>query len=150
MNKLSKSTAKFRKALVDLEKQLTLDPDDNIVLGDSDSFPLKHSFAHGVYVREMKMEKETFVLGKIHQHEHVWFLLTGHLMVKTEEGLEEYLAPCYVKAPGGSQRLIYALEKSIFVNVHANPTNTNNLEQLETEIIAKNYLEYEKNKQLKS
>ena len=150
MNKLSKSTTKFRKALVDLEKQLKLDPTDEVVLGDSDTFPLKHSFAHGVYVREMKMEKETFVLGKIHQHEHIWFLLTGHLMVKTEEGLEEYLAPCYVKAPGGSQRLIYALEKSIFVNVHTNPTNTENVEQLETEIIAKNYLEYEKNKQLKS
>jgi len=149
MNKLSKSTAKFRKALVDLEKELTLDTPNGIVLGDSDKFPLKHSFAHGVYVREMIMEKETFVLGKIHQYEHIWFLLTGHLMVKTDQGLEEYIAPCYVKAPGGSQRLIYALEKSIFVNVHTNPTNTENIEQLETEIIAKNYLEYEKNKQLK-
>ena len=96
------------------------------------------------------MEKETFVLGKIHQEDHIWFLLTGHLMVKTDQGVEEYIAPCYVKAPGGSQRLIYALEKSIFVNVHTNPTNTKNIEQLETEIIAKNYLEYEKNKQLKS
>jgi len=150
MNKLSKSTIKFRKALVGLEKELTLDTPDGVVLGDSDQFPLKHSFAHGIYVREMTMEKETFVLGKIHQEDHIWFLLTGHLMVKTDQGVEEYIAPCYVKAPGGSQRLIYALEKSIFVNVHTNPTNTQNIEQLETEIIAKNYLEYEKNKQLKS
>ena len=150
MNKLSKSTIKFGKALVGLEKELTLDTPDGVVLGDSDQFPLKHSFAHGIYVREMTMEKETFVLGKIHQEDHIWFLLTGHLMVKTDQGVEEYIAPCYVKAPGGSQRLIYALEKSIFVNVHTNPTNTQNIEQLETEIIAKNYLEYEKNKQLKS
>ena len=151
MDKLSKSTIDFRKSVVDLEHELKDQAKNNIelVVGDSDKFPLKHTFAHGVYVREMKMEKDTFVLGKIHQHDHVWFLLTGHLLVETENGIEEYIAPCYVKANGGTQRLIRALKHSIFVNVHTNPDNSENIEELESQIIAKNYLEYEKNKQLK-
>jgi hypothetical protein len=70
-------------------------------------------------------------------------------LVETENGIEEYIAPCYVKASGGTQRLIRALKHSIFVNVHTNPDNSENIEELESQIIAKNYLEYEKNKQLK-
>ena len=150
MNKLTKSSKKHRKALADLEKQLLSIVDDtSIKQGDNNLFPLKHSFAHGIYVREMKMEKETFVIGKIHKQDHIWFLLSGHLIIATENGTEEYIAPCYVKAPAGSKRAIYALKKSIWVNVHTNPSNTEDLEILEKEIIAKNYLEYEKFKQLK-
>lgn len=152
MNKLSKSTVDFRKSLVDLENKLITQAKTNVelVVGDSNKFPLKHTFAHGVYVREMEMEKNTFVLGKIHQHDHIWFLLTGHLLIETEGGSEEYIAPCYVKASGGTQRLIRALEYSIFVNIHTNPDNSENIEKLESQIIAKNYLEYENKKQLKS
>tara|TARA_R110000822_G_scaffold104515_4_gene231513 strand:- start:6404 stop:6859 length:456 start_codon:yes stop_codon:yes gene_type:complete len=150
MNKLTKSSKKHKKALADLEKQLLSIVDGtSIKQGDNDLFPLKHSFAHGIYVREMKMKKETFVIGKIHKEDHIWFLLSGHLIIATENGTEEYIAPCYVKAPAGSKRAIYALEKSIWVNVHTNPSNTEDLEILEKEIIAKNYLEYEKFKQLK-
>ena len=63
--------------------------------------------------------------------------------------MEEYIAPCYVKASGGTQRLIRAVEDSIFVNVYGNPNNKENVSELENNIIAKNYLEYEKIKQLK-
>ena len=151
MNKLSKSIIEYRKSLVDLEKELKHQAtiNDELVIGDSNKFPLKHTFAHGVYVREMKMQKNTFVLGKIHQHDHVWFLLTGELLIETGEGVEEYIAPCYVKASGGTQRLIRAVEDSIFVNVYGNPNNKENVSELENNIIAKNYLEYEKIKQLK-
>tara|TARA_R110000737_G_scaffold21211_1_gene39617 strand:+ start:100 stop:558 length:459 start_codon:yes stop_codon:yes gene_type:complete len=151
MNKLSKSIIEYRKSLVDLEKELKHQAKANneLVIGDSNKFPLNHTFAHGIYVREMKMQKDTFVLGKIHQHDHIWFLLTGKLLIETGEGVEEYIAPCYVKASGGTQRLIRAVEDSIFVNVYGNPNNKENVSELENNIIAKNYLEYEKIKQLK-
>ena len=89
MNKLSKSTIDYRKSLVNLENELKYQAENNneLVTGDSEKFPLKHMFAHGVYVREMKMEKDTFVLGKIHQHDNIWFLLTGKLLVETEQGV---------------------------------------------------------------
>jgi hypothetical protein len=44
----------------------------------------------------------------------------------------------------GVKRVIYANEESIFVNVHKNPTNTQNLDELEAEIVSINYKEYEK------
>jgi quercetin dioxygenase-like cupin family protein len=108
-----------------------------------DAVPLKHSFADNVYIREMKMAKGILVLGAIHKHHHVWFLLTGHLTIGTNETVEDYIAPCYVVSKPGTQRAIYANEDSIFVNIHKNPTNTRDIMKLEKEIVSLNTKEYE-------
>ena len=119
---------------------------ENIVKGDSEVFPLKHTFTDGIYIRQMSMKKDSFVIGKIHKHNHVWFLLTGKISVVDENNTVDHIAPCYVEAPSGSKRMIYAHEDSIWVNIHANPTNTENLEELEDLIIAKDYEEFNNKK----
>ena len=105
--------------------------------------PLKHSFADQVYIRQMEMKQGTLIIGAIHKHLHVWFLLTGHLTVATKESVEDYVAPCYVVSKPGTQRVLYANEDSIFVNIHKNPTNTENISELEKEIVALNKEDYE-------
>ena len=85
----------------------------------------------------------TVVVGAIHKHLHVWFLLTGHISVVTEDSKEDYIAPCYVVAKPGTKRVIYANEDSIFVNIHKNPTNSQDIEWLEKEIVVKTREEYE-------
>ena len=110
----------------------------------SKNFPLKHTFADGIYVRQMDMKADSLVVGAIHNHLHVWFLLTGHLAVSTEDAIEEFVAPCYVVASPGSKRVIYAMEDSIFVNIHKNPENIKDIEKLEKEIVSLTFEEYEK------
>ena len=110
----------------------------------SDNFPMKHTFADGIYVRQMDMKAGSVVVGAIHNHLHVWFLLAGHLTVATEESVEEFVAPCYVLASSGSKRVIYAVEDSIFVNVHKNPKNIRDIKKLEAEIVSLTFEEYEK------
>jgi quercetin dioxygenase-like cupin family protein len=102
---------------------------DNIV-------PLKHSFADQLYIRQMEMKKGTMVIGAVHNHKHVWFLLTGHLTISDNKKVQDYQAPCYVVSDAGTQRAIYANKNSIFVNVHKNPSNTENIEELEKEIVS--------------
>ena len=109
----------------------------------SKNFPLKHTFADGVYIRQMDMKAGSIVIGAIHNHLHVWFLLTGHLAVATEDSIEEFIAPCYVLAKPGSKRVIYAMEESIFVNVHKNPKNIKDIKKLEDEIVSLTFEEYE-------
>ena len=91
----------------------------------------------------MDMKAGSAVIGAIHNHLHVWFLLVGHLAVATERSIEEYIAPCYVLAEPGSKRVIYAMEDSIFINIHKNPNNTENINELEEEIVSKTFEEYE-------
>jgi len=144
-----------RKEIEIFEKTLIASADGDLIEGDgknivhSQKFPMKHTFADGIYVREMFMKKDSAVVGAIHKHLHVWFLMSGHLVIAKEESKEEYLAPCYVLAEPGSKRIIYAVEDSVFVNIHKNPTNTQDILELEKNIVALNredYEEYLKNK----
>ena len=147
---MPKNEISSRSKILELEKILLNNVDDKNIVGNSgeivrsDEFPLKHTFADGIYIRQMEMRKDSVVVGAIHNHLHVWFLLTGHITVTTESSTEDYISPCYVVSTPGVKRVIYANEESIFVNVHKNPTNTQNLDELEAEIVSINYKEYEK------
>ena len=133
-----KKILKFQQALVSNADEVNIVTHQN-----SEHFPLKHTFADGIYVRQMSMNPGSVVVGAIHKHLHVWFLLTGHISVVTEENTEDYIAPCYVVSTPGVKRDIYANEESIFVNIHKNPTNTQDIQQLEKDIVAKDFKEYE-------
>ena len=113
------------------------------IMTDSKIAPIKHDFADQVYIRRMDMKKGSVVVGAIHKHLHVWFLLTGHITVATEDTTEDYIAPCYTVSTPGVKRVILANEDSIFVNIHKNPSNTQDINQLEKDIVALNYEEYE-------
>ena len=96
-----------------------------------------------IYIREMTMFKDTFVIGAIHKHLHMCFLLKGHLSVAHEEDVVEYKAPCFIVSKPGIKRVLYAHEESIWYNTHQNPTNTEDIMQLEKELVCINYQEYE-------
>ena len=143
-------TLSNREEIQGLQNLLISNADGDNIEGDgnhivhSDNFPLKHTFADGIYVRQMDMKAGSAVVGAIHNHLHVWFLLTGRLNVATEESIEEFISPCYVLASPGSKRVIYAVEDSIFVNIHKNPKNIKDIEILEKEIVSLTFEEYEK------
>ena len=145
---MPKNEISSRASILELEKILLNSDNKSVVSNNGDivrskEFPLKHSFADGIYVRQMLMKKDSVVVGAIHNHLHVWFLLTGHITVVTEDSTQDYVSPCYVVSTPGVKRVILANEESIFVNVHKNPTNTQDLDKLEAEIVSKNYKEYE-------
>ena len=132
-----------------LEQTLLAMNEPNIAKGNTDLFPLKHSFSHGIYIREMFMEKDSVVIGKLHKFSHTWFLLKGELLVSTDEGSNQYIAPCYVNAPAGTKRIICAMEDSIFINVHPNPDNITDTDKLEDILACTSYKEYNEYKLLK-
>ena len=90
----------------------------------------KHSFAEGLYLREMKMKKGQLGFSAIHKHSYGFFLLSGLLQSSKEDGVEEFIAPCYIISPQGAKRIVYAAEDCVIVTVHANPTNTQDLDEL--------------------
>jgi len=138
-----------RKEIKKLQDLLIKKADGVDIEGDgksivhSKNFPLKHTFADGVYIRQMDMKAESMVVGAIHNHLHVWFLLTGKLAIATEKTIEEFISPCYVLAEPGSKRVIYAIEDSTFVNVHKNPKNIKDIKKLEDEIVSLTFEDYE-------
>ena len=132
-----------------LENAMLNSDDIRIAKGNSDMFPLKHSFSEGVYIREMFMQKGGLVIGKLYKISHTWFLLKGEIEVATDEGVNYYIAPCYVHAPEGTKRVLHAIEDVIFVNVYPNPDNITDIEQLEDMLTCKSYEKYKEYKLLK-
>tara|TARA_R110001583_G_scaffold5057_4_gene27968 strand:+ start:669 stop:1166 length:498 start_codon:yes stop_codon:yes gene_type:complete len=148
-NELAKD---FRGAVTNLEQDLkNLANGDTIVAGTSEKpivtnsklIPIRHFFMDGVYVREMTMYKETVVIGAIHKHLHMCFLLTGRITVVNEEETVEHVAPCFIVATPGIKRILYAHEDSVWYNTHKNPSNTEDIDELEDDVVAINYKEYE-------
>jgi len=100
-----------------------------------DLIPVTHEFADQIYLRKMVMQKNQIVVGAEHKDEHVWFLLTGKVLIKEHDETIIHEAPCYTISKPGAQRTIIALEESIFMNVHKNPDNTKDIKELENQIV---------------
>ena len=113
---------------------------------ETDYVKVTHDFVDGIYIRRMDMAKGCLVVGGVHKHLHVWFLLKGHVTISSNDSVEDYEAPCIVKAKPGTQRIILANEESIFVNVHKNPLEHRNINDIEKEFVSINMDEYNKYK----
>lgn len=121
--------------------------DGTRLIHETDSLKITHEFSDGIYIRRMDFNKDCFVVGAIHKEKHTWFLLVGRITVATNEhGSQEFIAPCYITANPGVQRLIYAQEDSIFINVYPNPDNKQNIDDIEKRIYCLNREEYNKYK----
>ena len=152
-NKANNEVAKdFRSRVTSFEQNLRSIADgvvtvagteDKPIVRDSDVIPIHHHFMDGVYLRGMSMKKGQIVVGHIHKHLHMCFLLTGRVTVANEHGEIEHIAPCIIESTPGVKRVLYANEDSIWYNTHKNPTNTKDLDKLEKEIVALSYEEYE-------
>ena len=117
---------------------------DKPILNDNDQIPIDHFFMDGVYIRKMTMFQGYVVIGAIHKHKHMCFLLEGHLSVASSSGVKEYIAPCYIVSEPGEKRILYAHKESHWYNTHKNPNNINDVEELEKQIVAISYEEYKK------
>ncbi len=144
MSNITKQQKKFRDQIEDLENSLLQSDDSRVAKGNSDMFPLKHYFVEGLYIREMFIEKGSFCIGKIHKHDHAWFLLKGKLLIVTENEEKEVIAPFFSTSLGGTKKVVHAVEDCIFINVHPNPSNDKKLKNIEENIVVDNYKKYNK------
>ena len=94
--------------------------------------PITHHFADGIYAREMFMPKGAVLTGAVHKTTHMCILSKGHVRVATDEGPVNLIAPATLIAKPGAKRAIFALEDSIWTNIHA--TNETDLDKIVEEL----------------
>ncbi len=112
------------------------------IVREAPGVTISHEFADSIYLRRMDLKKDNLVVGAVHKHLHIWFLLEGHVTIAKKQGVEDYQAPCYVVSTPGDQRVIFANEDSIFVNIHKNPSNTKDIDIIEKNTVAMNQEEF--------
>jgi hypothetical protein len=106
--------------------------------------PIDEKYGCCAYAREMTIPKGTVIIGKIHRHQHLNFISKGHVIVSTEFGQEELIAPCTFISEVGLKRAVYALEDTIWTTVHLTKhRGEENLDKIEAEVIAPSYNDLE-------
>ena len=84
---------------------------------DQRDFEVKHTFLDGMYIRELFIPKGSVLIGKIHKLPCVNIVSKGDISVLTETGSARVKAGYSVASPVGIQKLGYAHEDTVFVNV---------------------------------
>lgn len=106
-----------------------------------DPFPLKHTFAAGVCVRQIFLPAGWIIVGKIHKHKHFVLLTVGEVEVLTENGVEHIVAPAIFVSEPGTKRVVYAHKDTLWSNII--PTDETDPAKIEAQVIVKTYEELE-------
>ncbi len=92
---------------------------------------VENRFGEGLYIRCTSFAKGTQGLTMIHRWDHPFFILTGDVEVGSEtEGFTRYTGPCMGMTKGGTQRVLRALDDTVWVTVHPNPDNCRDVEAI--------------------
>lgn len=126
-----------RAALYTLQQNIFALPDVDM--------PLQHVFAPGLYVRTIYIPARGVIVGKIHKHRHANVLSQGKVVIFTEfGGVERWEGPLTMVSEPGTKRAVYAETDVYWTTIHQNPTDTQDLAELERMIIAESYEDYDR------
>lgn len=99
----------------------------------------EHYFCNGMYLRTVWSPAGSVIVGAVHRTEHFYAVLTGRVRVTTDGGLLELDAtrdgPQILTCPAGTKRAVFVLEDAWRMNVHRNPENIRNIQELEAELV---------------
>lgn len=133
---------KVREAMLNLENMWE---NDEHVKGDAwvdvVDGGLEHQFINGLYVRMVRLPAGMTFTTKIHKKKHPFFLMSGRCRVVTDKGFEIMEGPMMGVTEPGTKRLMYIEEEVVWYTVHR--TDKTNPQDVEEEVIAKNFLEVE-------
>ncbi len=98
----------------------------------------QHFFAHGTYTRVLHIPAGTLITGKIHRKSCINIVALGRIAVITDDGQGEITAPYVFVSGPGVKKAGWAIEDSIWINVHPWEGEPD-LELIERELIAPSY-----------
>jgi hypothetical protein len=80
--------------------------------------PVRNMFAHGMYIREMKIPAGTLATGAVHKTDHLTMIVKGRVKIISEQGEREYTAPATLMSRAGSQKAALAIEETVMLTMH--------------------------------
>ena len=108
-----------------------------------------HTFVPGLYIREMRVKANTYVLGHEHLGDHFNVLLKGSLDILSgsEEEVINLSAPLNFVASAGVRKLAKFHEDSVWLNVMPNPDDERDIEKLDARFVkmSPTFLTHQKN-----
>jgi hypothetical protein len=120
-----RSPAAIKRQIGDLVRDLMARPDKR-------EFDVKHTLIDGVYTRTLFIPKGSLLVGQIHLKECVNIIAKGDISILTETGLGRFQAGHVAVSGPGIQKVGYAHEDTVFVNIFR--TDETDISKIEDEI----------------
>ena len=97
-----------------INETLSIDPDLEAEI------PVKHRFSGDMYMREITIPAGTLLTGRIHKFDHFDIMLSGKIMVSTDDGEPRIMEGLHLmEGKAGKKRAGYALEDTHWITVHS-------------------------------
>lgn len=81
--------------------------------------PIVHTFADGLYSREIVIPKGVMCTGRIHKQADLNIVISGEMDVMTEHGMRRVKGPCTFKGRANTKQIGFAHEETRWITVHA-------------------------------
>ena len=120
--------------IMDLQRAILLDPPNTVYTAETGPQP-QHFFWPGKYGRMLTLEADSGTVGKIHRHDHPLLVLSG--FAEVVDGTARYLlrGGDAMLSRAGVKRAVLCIERTTFLTIHDNPTDTRDLAAIEAEHI---------------
>lgn len=104
--------------------------------------PLEHLFLPGLYVRKVVNPAGSLITTKVHKTRHPFFVMSGTALVWTspEEPFQEITGPFVGITEPGTRRVIRAMTDVVWITVHPNPDDGQDLAVIEERLIERREL----------
>lgn len=135
-------TTKTREDILNFEQVIRNMP----LAFDECPYPLFHSFADGMYTREIHINKGDLVVGAIHRNDYFVNVLKGHLWVVSEFGSREVIAPTSFIAKAGVKHIVFTIEDTVWTDTHK--TKQTSIDKAEKDIFVESYEELDRCKKI--
>lgn len=92
-----------------------------------------HYFHGGMYCRKVFRHAGVCLVGKVHKKEHFYIVVSGKIIVSTDDGTKELKTGDVICCKPGTQRAVLALTDAVCVTVHR--TDKTTVEDVEKECV---------------
>lgn len=96
-------------------------------------FNIHHIFKDEWYIREFSMPAGTIFIGRVHKQGHILKLITGEVMLETEQGKLKYVAPATIHTVPNFIAVCVMLTDIVAQGWFFNPDNCRDVDKLENE-----------------
>lgn len=120
-----------RTQIMALKDRLMAQPGEHIEM------MVEHTVLDGMYMRKLFIPKGSIVVGKIHRKACLNVVAMGDISVMTETGYARVQAGFTLSSPVGLQKVGFAHEDTIFINVFR--TDETDIDKIEAEIACESY-----------
>lgn len=94
-----------------------------------------HHFSSGVYIKEMRLPKDHYVVTHRHSYDHFGLLGSGKVIIELDDVKTEFSGPCVIEIKSGVKHKITAIEDIVWFCIHA--TDVTDPEKVDQVLIRK-------------